>query len=352
MPDPLVVTAMREFKAGLLAREDSQMREMAAHWVTVERSLTELIELTANDFEKRKLDGKAITPSALYKLERYQRLRSQARDETEKYAQWANGSLTQYQDGSLDLGLDHARQAIQLSYYPGVGAFSDWLPREAVEYQVGNAGNGRPLGELLKNRMVKNDGDVWQRLVDNLVKGTALGENPRKVARRMRDDLAGGLNKALVIARTEGLRPYREASRATYEASGVVTGQKRLCAHDHRVCGACLADEGTVYDLGDVIPDHPQGRCTSVPIVRGMPETTWLAGEEWFNEQPEDVQLSIMAGGERKKRKPDSPSNAGRAKLQAYKEGLFKFSDLVKRTDNPTWGKGLTPTPLSELVTD
>ena len=72
MPDPAVVIAMREFKAGLLAREDAQMREMAAHRVTVERSLTELIELTANDFEKRKLDSKAITPSALYKLERYQ----------------------------------------------------------------------------------------------------------------------------------------------------------------------------------------------------------------------------------------------------------------------------------------
>jgi len=336
MPDPLVVVAMREFKAGLLAREDAQMREMAGQWIRVERSLTELIELTANDFEKRKMNGETVSASALYKMDRYKRLRSQARDETEKYAAWADGSLTQYQDGSLDLGLDHARQAIQLSYYPGVGAYFDRLPREAVEYQVGNAGNGRPLGELLRNRMVTNDGDVWQRLVDNLVRGTALGKNPRDVARRMRDDLAGGLNKALVIARTEGLRPYREASRATYEASGVVTGQKRLCAHDGRVCGACLADDGAVYGLGEVISDHPNGRCTSVPIVRGMPETTWTAGKEWFDAQNEETQRSIM----------------GAAKLEAYQAGRFKFSDLVTRTNNQTWGKGLTPTPLSKLVTN
>jgi len=94
-----------------------------------------------------------------------------------------------------------------------------------------------------------------------------------------------------------------------------------------------------------VISDHPQGRCTSVPVVRGMPETTWTSGEMWFNQQPEDVQLSIMASGER-----GAQSKAGRAKLDAYRAGLFKFSDLVTRTDNKTWGKGLTPTPLSKLV--
>ena len=201
---------------------------------------------------------------------------------------------------------------------------------------VGIAGNGRPLGELLRNRMVTRDADVWQRLVDNLVRGTALGRNPRDVARAMRDDLAGGLNKALVIARTEGLRPYREASRAQYEASGVVTGQKRLCAHDGRVCGACLADEGTVYGLGEVIPDHPNGRCTGVPIVTGMPETRWTAGEGWFQEQPQEVQVSIL----------------GQAKWQAYQEQRFKFADLVTHTHDATWGGGLTPTPLSKLVSD
>lgn len=334
MPDPLVVVAMREFKAGLLAREDAQMFEMAQQWLTVERSLTELIENLANDFEKRKLDGETISAAAFYKMDRYKRLRSQARDETAQYAQWADGSLTQYQDTSVDLGLDHSRQAIQLSYSPSVGAFFDRLPKEAVQNIVGIAGNGRPLGELLKNRMVTNDQDVWQRLVDNLVRGTALGYNPRKVARQMRDDLAGGLNKALVIARTEGLRPYREASRAQYESSGVVTGQKRLCAHDGRVCGACLADEGTLYDLSEVISDHPQGRCTPVPVVRGMPETTWTAGEDWFKTQPESVQESILGPG----------------RLQAYNEGLFNFGNLVRRTNDKTWGKGLNPRSLADLL--
>jgi hypothetical protein len=335
MPDPAVVVAMREFKAGLLAREDAQMREMAGQWLQVERHLAELIELTATDFNNRLQQGESITASALYRMDRYKRLRSQARDEFAQYAQWADGSLTTYQQGSVRLGLDHSQQAIQLSYWPdSVGVYFDRLPVEAVQNLVGIAGNGRPLGELLRNRMITQDQDVWQRLVNNLVRGTALGRNPRDVARDIRNDLAGGLNKALVIARTEGLRPYREVSRSQYEKSGVVIGQKRLTAHDDRVCAACLADDGVLYDLREVISDHPQGRCTSVPVVRGMPETTWLAGEEWFMQQSEEVQERIL----------------GKGKLDAWKDGLFKFADLVRRTDHATWGKGLTPRSLADLL--
>lgn len=335
MPDPAVVIAMREFKAGLLAREDGQMREMAAHWLTVERSLAELIENLATDFNAKLQAGETISASALYRMERYKRLRGQARDQFAEYAAWANGSLTTYQEGSIRLGLDHSAQAIQLSYWPdSTGVYFDRLPVEAVINQAGIAGNGRPLGELLRNRMVTQDADVWQRLVDNLVRGTALGRNPRDVARDMRNDLAGGLNKALTIARTEGLRPYREVSRSQYEHSGVVIGQKRLSAHDGRVCAACIADDGAVYSLNEVISDHPNGRCTSVPIVRGMPETTWTNGETWFRQQPEDTQLSIL----------------GRGRLDAYQSGAFEFRDLVRRTDNPTWGAGLTPRPLADLL--
>jgi len=114
----------------------------------------------------------------------------------------------------------------------------------------------------------------------------------------------------------------------------VVTGQKRLSAHDERVCAACLADDGVLYDLNEVISDHPQGRCTSVPVVRGMPETRWTAGKEWFDQQPEDTQVSIL----------------GRQKWDAYRSGAFEFKDLVKRTDDPTWGKGLTPRSLADLL--
>ena len=86
---------MREFKAGLLAREDAQMFEMAQQWLTVEQHLNAEIELLAQEFAQREQDGETISAAALYKMNRYKRLRSQARDETEQYAEWTRIFHTQ-----------------------------------------------------------------------------------------------------------------------------------------------------------------------------------------------------------------------------------------------------------------
>jgi hypothetical protein len=341
MPDPSVVIAMREFKMGLLVREDKQMREMARHWLQIEDALDVQIVLLSDEFAQRRESGETLSGAVLYRLERTKRLRAQIRDEFEGYVQYADEILTHYQEESGALGIDHAAQAIRFAYLDGgqVGTYFDRLPVEAVQNVVGIAGDGKPLGDLLRRRMIRDEdgtelAGVWDRLTQTLIDGTALGQNPRKVARMMRDDLAGGLNKALVIGRTEGLRPYREMSRAQYEHSGVIEGQRRLATHDARVCGACLADEGTLYGIHAIISDHPQGRCTGVPVVRGMPEVQWMAGEQWFRQQPEPVQRSIL----------------GEGRYEAWRERRFAFHDLVTHTHDSVWGDGIVPTPLNQLA--
>ena len=339
MPDPAVVIASREFKRGLLLRERMQMEEMARRWLDVEAALEAQIAALAQEFADEKAAGRAISQAKLYRMERYQRLLAQTQDEFAQYAGYAERVVTTGQEEMIRLGRDHAVRAIELSYWPEMAAYFDRLPVEAVQNLVGLASNGAPLGELLKLRMVHDANGqplpgVWQRLTQTLINGTAQGWNPRKTARAMRDDLAGGLQKALVIARSEQLRAYRETNRAQYEHSGVVIGQKRLVTHDGRTCAACIADEGTLYDLRDIISDHPQGRCTSVPVVKGMPEVQWLSGEAWFRTQDEAVQRSILGDG----------------RYEAWRDGRIEFSAMATHTYDETWGGGITPTPLSELV--
>ena len=336
MPDPAIVVAMREFKAGILAREAAQMQTMAKRWTGVENALEDRIVELTEDVAKRKEQGEIISEARMYRLQRYQRLVGQVQQEFGKYADWSEKDLSSYQRNSGVLGIDHAREAIQLT---GVGVAFDRLPYEAVENMVGVARNGQPLGELLKLRMVKDARGqplpgVFERLTSSLINGTALGRNPRDVAKDMRDDLSGGLAKALLIARTEGLRPYKEMSRAQYEASGVVSGHRRLSAHDGRVCGACLADEGTLYRVQDTVSDHPNGRCTSVPVVKGMPEVEWLKGEDWLSAQPEGVQRSVLGG----------------VRFEAWSQGLFNFKDLVRRSYSTTWGASISSASLRDLV--
>lgn len=341
VPEPLVVRAMREFRADLLAREAGQMAVMVRRWGGVEQALQGQVDALVLEFAQRKERGEAVGRGALYRLERYQTLLGQTQAEFASYAEWSEGNVSEGQEMFGLLGSEQAVAAIGLSYQEvgSIGPFFDRLPVEAVQAMVGIAGNGRPLGELLRSRINPSYSDAgrssaWQRLTQSLVNGTALGWNPRKTARQMMNDLAEGLNKALLISRTEQLRVYRQAAIGQYQDSGVVRGQKRLTAHDPRVCAACIADEGTVYPITATIPDHPQGRCTGVPVVIGLPEVTWEGGEDWFRNQPRGTQVSILGSG----------------RLGAWEDGAFGFGDLVTRTRDDVWGAGLVPTPLKDLV--
>ena len=334
-PEAAVVAAMREFKEGVLARQHVQMQEMAKRWLTVERSLDADINLLAREMSEAREAGQSISPAKVYRLERYKHLQAQAQREIHDYAGWAGQTITYGQQAMVELGLRQSAQAIQMSYFPSVGAQFDRLPIEAVQHMVGICADGKPVAELLWRRMLPDQGVIgWRTLMDELIEGTARGRNPRETAARMRDALTGGLQKALVIARSEQMRVYRQASVDQYVESGVVIGQKRLAAHNGRVCPACLADDGTIYNLNQIIPDHPNGACTEVPVVEGMPEVTWTAGKDWFDQQPEAIQRSIM----------------GDERLAAYKDGQIQWSQLGAHTFDPTWGGGLRVVPLTELL--
>lgn len=119
-----------------------------------------------------------------------------------------------------------------------------------------------------------------------------------------------------------------------YEQSGVVSGYKRLAAHDSRTCIACLMSEGKVYKTSEALDEHPNGRCAMVPIVIGMPATRWTGGATWLRQQDAETQQSIMGPGA----------------YGAWKRGDVALSDLVKTTNNDTWGASVTQTPLNELI--
>jgi len=211
------------------------------------------------------------------------------------------------------------------------------LSGQAVETMAGFTANGAPLRRLLSGVQA----GAVEGLRQALVRSAALGRNPRVTAgelmrlanQGMRDGLALGLNRALCIARTEQLRTYREATLANYRATGLVRGYKRLCAHDQRVCAACLFDEGAFYGLDMPFVEHPNGRCTSVPVVRGLAEVRWLGNEEWFVRQEEGVQRAILGG----------------RYFDAWRAGRFGLRQLVAFVEDATWGRSLRVRALGEV---
>ena len=230
------------------------------------------------------------------------------------------------------LGIESAQNTIRASYLDAgkVGAYFDLLPIEAVDAMIGYGGNGTPLNKLLVQDYPQSAIELTQALID----GTAKGINPRQVARNMSDAMAGNLNRALVIARSEQLRPFRQASRQQMIESGVVEGYIRRCALNLHTCEACLAMDGNEYSTDELMEVHPCDRCFMQPKIKGLIPIQVETGEQWFSRQSESAQREILGAG----------------KFDAWRSGQFEFKQLASRYVDSEWGPSIRVTPLSELI--
>lgn len=324
MPDPLIVQQMNAFRAALLREEAQQMQRMAARWLQLERSLDDSIEAVLAEIERRQAAGEvwARHTGPYARLEHYQALLRQVRSELGRFARYAEGQIEQGIVAHAEAGAEQAGWVLS-------GQTSRLNP-VAVENIVAATQPAAAVGQLLAGGWP----EAAVRMTDALVTGTALGWNPRKTAAAMRQGLQSGLQRSLVIARTEQLRAWREASRATYQASGVVAGYKRLAAKATRTCVACLLADGQFYELDQPFEEHPQGRCTLVPVLIGREAPEWESGRHWLERQPAATQRQLL----------------GPAAYNAWQAGDLRLEELVERHEHPTWGAALQVRSLRSVL--
>ena len=331
MPDaPTVVLLALQHKVELLLQEQGQMDDMARRWLGVESALEAQMTALAEQLAHMRDAGKSIEAWRLFELERYRTLLGQAERQIAGYSSYAGKLITGRQEELAGLGIEHAAEAIrmyQLDAAGQIGAYFNVLPVDAIEQMIGFAGDGSPLNTLLRASWP----DAVDGLTQALVDGTALGRNPREVAREMRDGLSQGLDRMLTIARTEQLRTYREAARSQYQESGLVNSYKRIAALD--ACIACLALDGEVYPVDEMLEIHPNDRCSSVPIVEGLPEIEYETGADRFAELPEDEQRSMM----------------GNEAYQLYADGQVSLSDFAVHSESADWGPSIRTATLADL---
>jgi hypothetical protein len=201
---------------------------------------------------------------------------------------------------------------------------------------------------LIVNQARPLSGQAMEAMRRALITGVAVGDNPRDVARdmvgRVEGAFNGGLNRALVIARTEVLDAYRAASRYSHAANAdVVTGWVWLATLDRRTCPACWAKHGSEYPVSAPGPlDHQQGRCARMPKTRPWsalginveePPDVLPDARARFDALPEADQLQIM----------------GPTRLELLKSGQVQWDDLARRRDSTGWRPSYIPTPVRDL---
>lgn len=136
------------------------------------------------------------------------------------------------------------------------------------------------------------------------------------------------------MVRTLQMHSYRTGQMINMqENSDILESHIRIAALDDRTCMACIALHGTELKLSERVDDHHQGRCTSIPIVKGRSRDI-QTGPEWFESLPEERQLKI----------------AGPGKLEALKSGKIKWENMATSYSDPAYGRMIKEAALKDLI--
>lgn len=320
----------RAFKADLLRHERDASGEMVRQYGQMWQQLQRQIEAMQRDFVEARKKDESIGASWYYRYNRMQSLQAQIEREIAAFATYAEQRIIQQQRYAVDAAQQTARQQVHAARQRlGV----DWmrLPSSATSELVGYLQDGSPLRSLLSGLA----GDTAQAIGDTLVKGVALGYNPRKTARLIRKQFAHPLANIMRISRTETMRAMRQASLQSYRAnSDVIEGWMWMAAHQGRTCPMCLAMDGQVFPLTAYLDDHPNGRCSPVPVVKGAPRPQWETGEAWLRRQPVAVQQKVL----------------GIEGQQLYAAGVINLRDFVGRKRSKAWGTTRYAKSLSAVL--
>lgn len=191
---------------------------------------------------------------------------------------------------------------------------------------------------------------AYQRVQTALVRGVALGQNPKVAAARMLRRLEGGFNgglaRAVNIARTEMLDAHRQAAMAHEQANtSVLQGWQWIATLDRRTCPSCWARHGSMHSNAEFGPiDHQSGRCARLPVTKSWSDLGFGEIEEppslvpdarkVFSELPKAEQLAIM----------------GPRRLELLDAGDIGWDDLSTLRKTSGWRDSYGVTPLHALA--
>jgi SPP1 gp7 family putative phage head morphogenesis protein len=329
LPDPLVVRLARENRRALLAREDLQVQRMAKQWLQIERSLQRDMLILAQEIADAKAAGKVITEQLIARMDRYKTLNASLKQQVLNYSKnQAAKDITAEQLLYAKHGIDGAVAAIKSQFNLGISF--NTLSVDQVTDLAGLLGDGTPLNRLLKEAYPESLDGIVKALLEGSTRGLGINQIAADMAKRM----GMGLERITLIARTEQLRAWRIATQRQYQESGVVLWHERLCARDARTCMACLALDGEKIPVDQVLDDHPRGRCTTIPIVKGAPPIVREMGQEWFERQSPATQKDMLGSG----------------MYDLWQGQGFELKKIAGKNYDPIWGSSPRVRTLEEML--
>lgn len=146
-----------------------------------------------------------------------------------------------------------------------------WMREQALI----NAPNMALLTQRVLGEMREIVSQTVQKAVRELASGLGRGMSADDLATAVNRPIGKtGINRARMVARTETVRIFNEASLDACETAGVEELSIRaewVATLDNKVCPYCAAMDGVVRPLQEfrgLLPAHPFCRCAVVPVTK------------------------------------------------------------------------------------
>jgi len=293
-------------------------------------------------------DGRWPTRAQIARAERARRALEVSLRELERLASHAAVTITDRAGRVIEIGAGGQSRIIASQMPPAAGGMATLAVRfDRVSPEAIRAIVLRTTEQITALTRPLSSAAI-EAIRQALIRGVAIGENPRVAARRMLERVEGafngGLTRALTIARTEMLDAYRTAAAAAHDAnSDVLKGWQWQATLDARTCPSCWSKHGTVFDLDVPGPaDHQQGRCARTPVTKSWRELGFAIPEppsvmpdarQVFDALPRADQLQIM----------------GARRLELLRAGRIGWDDLSAVRRTPGWRDSYGARPVKDL---
>jgi len=337
----------RKMRVDIAKDVNATVRKQVQAWVRAWDELHDEWSTALMDLATTRDDGQWPSPWEIARADRAQQALAHATDKIIDLSEYLGVTVRDALGNVLDttqvaeLAMLQSELPTVDAYRAQVGARWNRLNPDQVDAIV------RRTGDTITAATPRLTAAAQDTMRRTLIRGVAVGDNPRKAAadmvRRVEGAFNGGLTRALVIARTEMIDAHRVAAWTARQMNpDMYSGWVWTCALDTRCCPSCWAKHGQVHDISDVGPaDHQQGRCTAVPVARpwselgfDMPEPVSVLpdAQERFWALPQADQVKIM----------------GPARLTALQAGV-PWEALTARRLTPGWRPSWTPRPVADL---
>jgi SPP1 gp7 family putative phage head morphogenesis protein len=240
---------MLDFINKMEAQDKRVYLELATKWGSVSNTLEGLI--------KRLAEMEVKSENQLFHEVLYRQFLKESREQVLKYSFDASKVIAENQVIFGKWGIESTQEIIDL-----FNVSYNRLPVSTVNAFIGRTADGSKLSDLL----FKSYPDTTDAIKRVLLDSVALGRNPYKTARLMRDYMDGNFKRAVLISRTETIQVFRETSIMQMNESGVVKEWQWLAEND--ACPFCLDKNGKLFPLSEGFDSHPNCRCAPVPIVQ------------------------------------------------------------------------------------